>query len=255
MTHNKAKAKAKAKSRFPSGMTHRVQRARNVGDGTEGWVGYSGRGIVMRRRWGRRWGTSWVTRCGAWVLAAAVAGVMGGAARAQQSVGQQGGTVSRGAAGSVEAPKPVATIATGWTYLWADQGAGYRANLNGWFVRPTVNLPRGYGVFFSSTNYYGKNAKGSVNSHGFTAGVVKQVFARPRFKATVFLESGDVRASSAGTITNELLVATGVGVTIPLAKWVSVAMTPAEYVFLYPHGDWRNDYNGKLGLSFPIGHW
>lgn len=150
--------------------------------------------------------------------------------------------------------KPIATFATGWTYLWADQGNRYRSNLNGWFVRPTVNLPRGYAVFFSNTNYYGTNAKGSVNSHGFTWGVAKEVFARPRFKASVFAEAGDVRASSAGTITNELLVAGGVSFTVPLKNWVSLAVTPAEYVFLYPHGDWRNDYNGKVGLSFPIGH-
>src|ERR1035438_7303150 len=50
-------------------------------------------------------------------------------------------------------PRPIATFTTGWTYLWADQGANYRANLNGWFVKPAVNLPRGYSVFFSSTNY------------------------------------------------------------------------------------------------------
>jgi len=132
-------------------------------------------------------------------------------------------------------------------------GANYRANLNGWFVRGTVNLARGYGVFFSSTNYYGTNAKGSVNSHGYTMGVTKEVLARARVKCSVFGEAGDVRASSAGTITNELLIATGVGVTIPVSRWVSVVVTPAEYVFVYPHGDWRNDYNGKLGLSFPIG--
>jgi hypothetical protein len=144
-------------------------------------------------------------------------------------------------------------MAMGWTYLWADQGANYRANLNGWSLRPTVNLPRGYAVFFSQTNYYGRNAKGSVNSHGFTWGVSKEVLALPRLKCTVFGEAGDVRASSAGTITNELLVATGVGVTVPVARWVNVVVTPAEYIFLYPHGDWRNDYNGKLGVSFPVG--
>jgi hypothetical protein len=152
-----------------------------------------------------------------------------------------------------EAGRPIATVAMGWTYLWADEGAHYRSNLNGWFVRPTVNLPRGYGVFFSSTNYYGTNAKGSVNSHGYTLGVTKEVLARRRVKCSVFGEAGDVRASSAGTITNELLIATGVGVTLPVARWVSVVVTPAEYVFVYPHEDWRNDFNAKLGLSFPIG--
>jgi hypothetical protein len=150
-------------------------------------------------------------------------------------------------------PKPIGTLTVGWTYLWADQGNHYRANLNGWWVKPTVNLPHGLFAFFSSTNYYGTNAKGSVNSHGFTGGAGTTVLSRPKIKLTIFAEAGDVRASSAGTITNELLIAGGVGVSIPIRSWVSLAVTPAQYIFLYPHGDWRNDYNAKLGLSFPIG--
>lgn len=160
---------------------------------------------------------------------------------------------SRGQEHAGNPPRPIGSLTVGWTYLWADQGANYRANLNGWNVRPAVNLPHGMSVYFSSTNYYGKNAKGSVNSHGYAAGVVKEVLSRPRFKVTILAEAGDVRASSAGTITNELLIAGGVGVSIPIRKWVSLAVTPAQYAFLYPHGDWRNDYNGKVGLSFPIG--
>jgi hypothetical protein len=155
---------------------------------------------------------------------------------------------------AADKPKPpIATLTIGWSYLWADQGANYRSNLNGWFVRPSVYIGRGASIFFSSTNYYGTNAKGAVNSHGFTLGVAKQVFPTPHLKPSMFLEAGDVRASSRG-ITNEALVATGVAFSIPLAKWASLAITPAEYIFLYPHADWRNDYNAKVGLSFPIGH-
>ena len=151
-------------------------------------------------------------------------------------------------------PKPpLATLTAGWTYLWADQGANYRSNLNGWFVRPTVYIGRGASIFFSNSNYYGANAKGSLNSHGFTLGVAKQVFPTPHLKPSIFLEAGDVRASSK-TITNQAPVAAGVGLSIPLAKWAALSITPAEYVFLYPHADWRNDFNAKAGLSFPLGH-
>lgn len=150
--------------------------------------------------------------------------------------------------------QPIATLTIAYTYLWADQGNHYRSNLNGWNVRPAVPLGRGYTVFFSSTNYYGKNLKGSLNSHGYTGGVSKQVFATAHLKPSIFLESGDVRASSAGVITNELLIATGAAFSIPLRPWVSLTVLPAEYIFLYPHSDWRNDYNAKLGLTFPIGH-
>lgn len=95
--------------------------------------------------------------------------------------------------------------------------------------------------------------KGPVNSHGFTFGAAKEVFTRPRVKPSIFAEVGDVRASSAGKITNQLAVAAGASFAFPLAEWVNLAVTPAEYIFLYPESDRRNDYNAKVGLSFPFG--
>jgi hypothetical protein len=153
------------------------------------------------------------------------------------------------------AAKPKArlgALTTGWTYLWADQG-GYRANLNGWFLRPSINFGKGYSVFFDSTNYYGTNAKGSVNSHGFTFGAGRQFFSHAKMKPSLFAEAGDVRSSSAGTITNQFVFATGFSVSVPLNQHVELAITPAEYIFLYPKSTVRNDYNAKVGLSFPFG--
>lgn len=149
---------------------------------------------------------------------------------------------------------PIANVTVGWTYLWADQGSGDRSNLNGWFARPAVTLGRGYTAFADFTNYYGANHKGSINSHGYTFGVSRDIFARPKLKPTLFAEVGDVRSSNAGSIVNQLAVAAGASFAIPLRHWVSLAITPAEYVFLYPKGDWRNDFNSKVGFSFPIGH-
>lgn len=149
---------------------------------------------------------------------------------------------------------PIATVTAGWTYLWADQGAGERSNLNGWFARPAVTIGRGYSGFADLTNYYGSNHKGRVNSHGFTFGVSKDIFTQPRFKPAIFAEVGDVRSSNAGVIVNQFAFATAASFSIPLQRWVSLAITPAEYIFLYPKGDVRNDFNSKVGFSFPIGH-
>jgi hypothetical protein len=68
------------------------------------------------------------------------------------------------------------------------------------------------------------------------------------------VEAGDVRASSAGTITHQFAFNTGFSLSIPINRRVDFIVTPAEYIFLYPNGDPRNDYNAKLGLSFPFGH-
>ena len=153
-----------------------------------------------------------------------------------------------------ENPKrPLGSFAAGWTYLYADEGAGERESINGWFLRPSVNVGKGFNLFLSNTNYYGANRKGSLNSHALTLGVGHTLFATPHVKPSLFAESGDVRSSNAGSIVNQFAFATGFGLTIPLSKHVDLALTPAEYVFLYPKGDPRNDFNAKVGFSFPFG--
>lgn len=150
--------------------------------------------------------------------------------------------------------EPISTVTAGWTYLWADQGSGQRSNLNGWFARPSFTLGKGYSAFADFTNYYGANKKGAINGHGYTFGASKNIFTRPRVKPTVFAEVGDVRSSNAATTVNQFAFATGFSFAVPITHWVSLAVTPAEYVFLYPKGDARNDFNAKVGFSFPIGH-
>jgi hypothetical protein len=63
-----------------------------------------------------------------------------------------------------------------------------------------------------------------------------------------------VRTSNAGSIVDQFAFASGLSLTISLNRHVDLALTPAEWVFLYPNGDPRNDYNAKVGLSFPFGH-
>jgi hypothetical protein len=167
-----------------------------------------------------------------------------------------GSTDSSGSAQSGPEAKPKArlgNIGTGWTYLYAAEGAGERESINGWYLRPAFDVGKGYSVYFDSTNYYGTNRKGSLNGHGFTFGVSHDVFARTHLKPSIAAECGDVRTSNAGSIVNQFVFGAAFGLTIPINKHVNLALTPAEYVFLYPKGDPRNDYNAKVGLSFPFG--
>jgi hypothetical protein len=149
--------------------------------------------------------------------------------------------------------QPISTVSVGATYLWADQGGGQRSNLNGWYAKPSVNVAKGFAVFASFSNYYGANRKGALNAHGYTLGVSKDVFTRPKFKPIVFAESGDVRVSNAEKIVNELAINAGFSFTVPLQRWVLLAVTPAEWVSVYPKGTLRNDFNAKAGFCFPIG--
>jgi hypothetical protein len=155
---------------------------------------------------------------------------------------------------SAKPAPPIGTIAAGYAYLFADQGDGTHSNLNGWLAKPTYNLPQGWAVYLDASNYYGRNAKGSINLHTYSLGVSKEVFAKPKFKPALFLQMGDSRNSNAGKIVNAYAMLTGINLTVPLRSWVSLSVIPAEYVFTYPDGDPRNSFNAKASLVFPIGH-
>lgn len=151
-------------------------------------------------------------------------------------------------------PKPIGTLAAGYAYLWADQGMGDHRSLNGWLIKPTINLAQGWAVYADASNYYGKNSKGSINLHTYSLGVSKEVLAQPKLKPSLFLQMGDSRNSNAGTIVNAYALLTGINLTTPLRSWVSLSVIPAEYVFTYPNGEGRHSYNAKASLVFPFGH-
>jgi hypothetical protein len=143
--------------------------------------------------------------------------------------------------------RSIGNITVGYTYLWVDQGGGERCNLNGFFARPAFNIGKGFSVFCNSTNYCGSNHRGSLNSHGYTGGIEKQVFARASLHLRVFVEGGDIRVSNAGSITNSPAFLTGLGVGIPIHGHWSLALAPAEYALIDTARGVRNDFNAKVG--------
>ena len=148
-----------------------------------------------------------------------------------------------------KSPSPRGAVGFGWTYLYADVGGGERANLNGWYARPSWNLPQQWSVFADFTNYYGVTKKGSLNSHGFTFGLQKTLFAQARIRPGLFAEAGEVRTSNAG-ITNQFAFNAGFNLALPMTRHFGLTATPAEWIFQYPNGDPRNSYNAKAGVSF-----
>jgi hypothetical protein len=142
------------------------------------------------------------------------------------------------------------SISAGYTYLWADQGGGERVGLSGWFFKPDFTIGRGYSAFLDATNYYGANRKGSLNSHGLTAGIQKGFFKHARVQPSVFAEAGDLRVSNANVITNSLLINIGGNLLIPVYKRFGIAITPGEWVWIHTATGNRNDFNAKAGFNF-----
>jgi hypothetical protein len=143
-------------------------------------------------------------------------------------------------------------VSVGYTYLFANQGGGEWVNENGWFARPSYNLPKSYAVFLDFTNYNAANMKGSLNSHAFNAGISKTILRGNVIKPSVFAEGGDLRVSNAGTITNSFQFLTGIGLQLPITKRWSLKLTPAEYILVDSPSGPRNDFNAKTGISLPF---
>ena len=141
-----------------------------------------------------------------------------------------------------------ASITTGYTYLYASQGTHY-ISLSGWFAKPAFTIKKGWSAFADFTNYYGANQKGSLNSHGFTFGGQKGFFSKAKIRPSLFAAAGDLRVSNV-TVTNSFIANVGGNLQISVAKRLSLAITPAEYVMIKPSGEAvRNDFNSKVGLS------
>lgn len=172
---------------------------------------------------------------------------------AQQASENFSGQQAQSTAPAKQKQIPIATISVGYAYLWADQGMGDHRNLNGWLAKPTFNIANGWAAYLDASNYYGRNSKGSVNLHTYSLGVSKEVLTKEHLKPALFLQMGDSRNSNAGSVVNAYALLTGINLTTPLNKWVSLSVIPAEYVFTYPDGDARHSYNAKVSLVFPIG--
>lgn len=175
---------------------------------------------------------------------------------------------------SGKSSSPLGSLTVGYAYLYADQGKLDYRNLNGWYVKPSWNITPKTSLYLDFSIYYGGNKYGALNSHSYTMGVSRTVLSKPKFKLAPFVQTGDVRISAnkqvtqscagdianctitttRGSITHAYLFLAGFSVTVPLTKWVSFTAVPAEYVFQYPNGDPRHNFNAKAGFSFPLGH-
>ena len=144
------------------------------------------------------------------------------------------------------------SVTVGYTYLYADQGGGQRLNLSGWFFKPSFSIGRGWSAFADATNYYGRNRKGPLNSHGLTFGAQKGFFRSAPIQPSLFAEAGDLRLSNVA-VTNSFLFNIGGNLLIPFYKHLSLAITPGEYVLIKPPNQpIHNDFNSKVGLNFPF---
>ena len=141
----------------------------------------------------------------------------------------------------------------GYNYQNSDQGNGTRTNLHGWFVGAQFDFNPMIGITAEVDNYYGSRRHGSIKQQNFVAG--PQITFRnqeAKLRPFVYVQLGDQRASSGGTVNHAFNMQCGGGFRLKLQDRMSLQLTPAEYNLALPNGIPTHSYGVKVGITWTL---
>jgi hypothetical protein len=121
---------------------------------------------------------------------------------------------------------------TGYNYQNSDQGQDVRANLNGWFASLQFDLSDLLSINGEVDNYYGSIQEASAKQQNFVVG--PQLTFGPekaKLRPFVYVEAGDQRSSSSGSVDHSFDLQTGAGVQVKLTERLALQFVPAEHDF------------------------
>jgi hypothetical protein len=141
----------------------------------------------------------------------------------------------------------------GYNYQNSDQGNGTRTNLHGWFVGAQFDFNPMIAITGEVDNYYSSRRDGSIKQQNFVAG--PQITFRnqeAKLRPFVYVQLGDQRASSGGTVIHALNMQCGGGFQLKLQDRMSLQLTPAEYNLAIPNGIPTHSYGVKVGITWTL---
>ena len=140
-------------------------------------------------------------------------------------------------------------LTTGYNYQNSDQGQGVRARLHGWFADLQYDLTEHLAITGEVDSYYGDSQGESLKQQNFVVGPQFTFRSEEaRLRPFLYVQSGDQRSSSAGTITHSFNLQVGGGVEIKLQDRVHLQITPAEYNFALVSGTPAHSYGVKTAV-------
>jgi len=120
-------------------------------------------------------------------------------------------------------------FSTGYNFQNSDQGSGVRANLNGWFSSLSFDLTHVLSINVEVDNYYGSIQGANSKQQNFVIGPQLTFGSETaKLRPLVYLEAGDQRSSSAGTVDHSFDLQVGGGVQVKLSDRFALQFVPAE---------------------------
>jgi hypothetical protein len=144
-------------------------------------------------------------------------------------------------------------LTTGYNYQNSDQGQGVRASLNGWFADLQFDFNEHVAITGEIDNYYGRSQGDRLRQQNFVVG--PQVIFRNEdalLRPFVYVQCGDQRSSSTGSITHSFNLQVGGGIEIKLQERLHAQITPAEYNFARVSGTPARSWGIKTALVWTL---
>lgn len=158
-----------------------------------------------------------------------------------------------GESGALSAQSHQLDLATGYNYQNSDQGGGSRSNLNGWYSNLQYDLSEMISVTAEVDCYYGSFQRQSLSQQNYVAGP-QFTFrrAKARWRPFVFLQAGDQRLSSLGSVTHSFDLQIGGGLETRLSDRVSLQFVPAEYSLALESGTPTHSVSTNFGVIWTL---
>jgi hypothetical protein len=140
---------------------------------------------------------------------------------------------------------------TGYNFQNSDQGSGVRANLNGWFSSLSFDLTRVLSINVEVDDYYGSVQGANSKQQNFVIGPQLTFGSETaKLRPLVYVEAGDQRSSSAGTVDHSFDLQIGGGVQLKLSDRFALQFVPAEYNLGTPSSGATHSYTANAGISW-----
>jgi hypothetical protein len=141
----------------------------------------------------------------------------------------------------------------GYNFQNSDEGSGVRSNLNGWFSSLSFDVNRALSINLEVDNYYGSSLGASTKQQNFVIGPQFTFGSEEtKLRPLAYVEAGDQRSSSAGSIDHSFDLQVGGGVQIKLNDRLVLQLVPAEYDLATPASGATHSFTANAGVSWTL---
>jgi len=142
-------------------------------------------------------------------------------------------------------------LTAGYNYQNSDQGQGMRTNLNGWFGSAQFDFTHMFAMTAEIDNYFGAlNGQGERQQNFVLGPQLTFGSEKAKINPYAYLQGGDQRSSSDGTVEHAFNLQMGGGIQWKLNQKVALQMTPFEYSLVTANSGPSHSFGAKVGITW-----